>query len=45
MSPVLQQCKREQNDQVSSSAQRGHQTPNKEGEQSLRQDLSERIKI
>lgn len=45
MSPVLQQFKHEKNDQVSNSAQHGHQASNKEGEQFLRQDLSKRIKI
>lgn len=46
MLPILQQFKHEKNkqpDQVSNSAQRGHQPSNKE-EQSLHQDLSKRIK-
>jgi len=46
MSPISQQFKHEKKpDQVSNSAQHGHQQSNKEEEQSLHQDLSKRIKI
>jgi len=45
MSPVLQQFNHEQNDQVSSSAQHGHQASSKEEEEFLHQDLSQRTQI
>lgn len=47
MSPTLQQSKQQKKatDQVSNSAQHGHQPSNKEEEQSLCQDPANRIKI
>lgn len=47
MSPILQQSKHEKKatDQVSNSAQQGHQPHNKEEELSLHHDVANRIKV